>query len=80
MRRVDVAPIASSSGRGSSDSSEGHSREPMPHVEISLVATIALFTYAAAERLGLSGIMALFVGGAMTRHYTFHNLSEAAQA
>jgi len=68
-----------SAGRGSSDSSEGHSREPMPHVEISLVATIALFTYAAAERLGLSGIMALFVGGAMTRHYTFHNLSEAAQ-
>ena len=57
----------------------GASREPMPHMELGLMTTVALFTYSAAERLSFSGIMALFVGGATTRHYTFYNLSAEAR-
>ena len=54
-------------------------REETPHMELALVTTVALFTYAAAERLDCSGIMALFVCGVATRHYTYHNLSHEAQ-
>lgn len=49
------------------------------HMELALLATFALLTYSMAERLAFSGIMALFVGGALSRHYTYHNLSAGAQ-
>ena len=57
----------------------GERREQVPHMELALILTVALFTYTAAERLRLSGIMALFTCGAATRHYTYHNLSREAQ-
>lgn len=62
-------------GRGGS----GHS-EDVPHAELALLATVALLTFTASEQLGFSGIFSLFVCGTLTRHYTYHNLSDAAQA
>lgn len=41
-------------------------REGLPHLELAVLGAIALLTYTAAERMELSGIMALFVGGATT--------------
>lgn len=55
------------------------SEDEQPHVELSLVAVCALLTYAVSERLGMSGIMALFVCGIATRHYTYHNMCAEAQ-
>lgn len=54
--------------------------EEVPHIELSLLSTCALLTFTASERLGFSGIMALFLCGVISRHYTIHNLSDDAQA
>ena len=44
-----------------------------------MLAATAVFTYAIAERVELSGIMAIFTCGIITRHYTFYSLSTSAQ-
>lgn len=51
----------------------------VPHAELALLSTHALLTFSAAERFGFSGIASIFVCGILTRHYTYHNLSKAAQ-
>ena len=56
------------------------SRAEVPHAELSLILTSAILTFSASERLGFSGIAALFAFGVLTRHYTFHNLSPQAQS
>ena len=54
-------------------------REEVPHLELSLLSTFAFLTFTAAERLGFSGICALFVCGVLCRHYAYHNLSGDAK-
>ena len=61
-------------------SAEVPSRAEVPHAELSLILTSAILTFSASERLGFSGIAALFAFGVLTRHYTFHNLSSQAQS
>ena len=56
------------------------STEHIAHAELSLLTMLAMLTFTASERLGFSGIASLFVCGALTRHYTYHNLSPEAQA
>ena len=52
---------------------------PRPHAELSLVFIIAFISYAVSDNLGMSGILSLFFCGITMRHYTWHNLSPAAQ-
>ena len=40
---------------------------------------IAFISYAVSDNLGMSGILSLFFCGITMRHYTWHNLSPAAQ-
>ena len=67
-------------GGGGGSASSASSAEDVPHAELALLSTVALLTFTASERLEFSGIASLFVCGALTRHYTFHNLSSSAQA
>ncbi|CAH0477423.1 unnamed protein product [Peronospora belbahrii] len=50
-----------------------------PSYEISLCLIFSLLTYFVADRLKLSGIVALFFSGTMTAHYHFNTLSREAQ-
>ena len=43
--------------------------------ELVAVTLSALSTYSLAQALGLSGIMAIFVAGRLTKHWVHHNLS-----
>mmetsp|Transcript_29353 Transcript_29353/g.85557 ORF Transcript_29353/g.85557 Transcript_29353/m.85557 type:complete len:617 (-) Transcript_29353:67-1917(-) len=51
-----------------------------PHFEISLLVLFAYGSYAFAEALELSGIMALFFCGIMLAHYNSYNLSHVARS
>jgi len=51
-----------------------------PHFEISLLVLFAYGSYAFAEALELSGIMALFFCGIMLAHYNTYNLSPTAKS
>jgi sodium/hydrogen exchanger 8 len=55
-------------------------RDEVPHAELSLLTICGILTFTASERLGFSGIASLFACGVITRHYTFHNISRAAQS
>ncbi|KAI9908596.1 hypothetical protein PsorP6_004375 [Peronosclerospora sorghi] len=50
-----------------------------PSYEITLCLIFSLLTYFVADRLKLSGIVALFFSGTMTAHYHFNTLSKEAQ-
>ena len=52
---------------------------PHPASELALLLLFALLAFSASERLGLSGVMALFFGSIAMRHYTFYNLSRASR-
>eukprot|EP01063_Lacrimia_lanifica_P036095 TRINITY_DN7069_c0_g2_i1.p1 TRINITY_DN7069_c0_g2~~TRINITY_DN7069_c0_g2_i1.p1 ORF type:complete len:562 (+),score=188.85 TRINITY_DN7069_c0_g2_i1:380-2065(+) len=50
-----------------------------PSTELTILLTLSFGSYYLTEALGLSGIIALFVCGRTTGHYTWHNLSTVAQ-
>lgn len=50
-----------------------------PQYEISLLFLCAWGSYAFAEALSLSGVMALFVSGVVLGHYNSYNLSKKSQ-
>jgi len=49
------------------------------YAELSLLLVAALLTYTLTDSLELSGILSLFFSGITMRHYTYYNLSPAAQ-
>ena len=49
------------------------------YAELSLLLVAALLTYTVTDSIGLSGILSLFFAGITMRHYTYYNLSPAAQ-
>lgn len=49
------------------------------YAELSLLLVAALLTYTLTDSLELSGILSLFFAGITMRHYTYYNLSPAAQ-
>lgn len=51
-----------------------------PHSEVSLLFLFGYGSYALAEAIELSGIMALFVCGVVLAHYNSYNLSATARA
>eukprot|EP01059_Diplonema_ambulator_P004972 TRINITY_DN1471_c3_g1_i1.p1 TRINITY_DN1471_c3_g1~~TRINITY_DN1471_c3_g1_i1.p1 ORF type:complete len:638 (+),score=172.46 TRINITY_DN1471_c3_g1_i1:35-1915(+) len=48
-----------------------------PTIELVTILLSALTMYSVAQALDLSGIMAIFVGGRLTKHWALHNLSVA---
>ena len=50
------------------------------YAELSLLLVTALLTYTLTDEVALSGILSLFFAGVTMRHYTYYNLSPAAQA
>jgi len=58
----------------------GLHRQAKAYAELSLILVAALLTYTLTDSLQLSGILSLFFSGITMRHYTYYNLSPAAQA
>jgi len=50
-----------------------------PEIELVLLLTLAMGAYTASEAVECSGILALFVASVIMQHYTYYNLSVAAQ-
>ena len=50
------------------------------YAELSLLLVAAMLTYTITDQAELSGILSLFFAGITMRHYTYYNLSPAAQA
>ncbi|EOD30611.1 hypothetical protein EMIHUDRAFT_468332 [Emiliania huxleyi CCMP1516] len=58
----------------------GMQHQSRAYAELSLLLVTALLTYTLTDEVALSGILSLFFAGVTMRHYTYYNLSPAAQA